>query len=155
MALRKRRIGVEPPGLVWVKCPHPVPALEAQRATEGRFRVHHETEPPAGERPYCVVLCRGWQDGAADLAAEVRRARDRASGAPVLVLGPRPDPRLATAALRAGAGGFMHAGMRPADLPLALSLVGEGRIVIPQEIVLDLLGENLFLSMPAILGSGG
>ena len=72
-----------------------------------------------------------------------------------MVLGPTPDPRLATAALRAGAGGFVHAGLRPADRPLALSFVGDGRIVIPQEIVIDLLGENLFLSMPAILGSGG
>ena len=148
------RIAAELCGLVWVNCPHPPPALEAARATEAGFRVHRGTEPPARERPSCIVLCQEWRDGAEeDVASEVGRARDRASGAPVLVLAPSLDPRLAKAALRAGAGGFVHAGMRPEDLLRAVSLVGEGRIVIPQEIVFYLLGEDLFLSMPAILGS--
>ena len=153
MASRSSRIEAKSSGLVWVSCPHPTPALEAARATGAGFRVHCQTDPPAGERPSCVVLCREWGNGAEeDVASEVERARDQAARAPVLVLGPRSDPRLAKAALRAGAAGFVHAGMRPEDLLRAISLVGEGRYVIPQEIVFDLLGEDLFMDMPAILG---
>ena len=153
MASRSSQIGSKPPGLVWVRCPHPMPALEAARATGAGFRVHREADPPVGERPSCVILCREWRNGAdEDVASEVERVRDRAARAPVLVFGPHPDPRLAKAALRAGAAGFVHAGMRPEDLLHAISLVGEGRYVIPQEIVFDLLGEHLFMDMPAILG---
>lgn len=147
-------IGAELSDLVWVRCPHPPPALEAAGATEEGFRVHRGTEPPAGERPSCVVLCQEWRDVAQeDVASAVRCAQDEAAGAPVLVLAPCPNPRLAKAALRAGAGGFAHAGMRPEDLFGAVSLVGRGRIVIPRGIVADLVGEDLFPSLPVVLGS--
>lgn len=148
------RTGARPPGLVWVSCPHPAPALETVRALEAGFRVHRGTEPSAREQPSCVVLCQEWRDSAEeDVASEVGRAREKAAGAPVLVLCPSPEPRLAKAALRAGAGGFLHAGMRPEDLLRAVSLVGGGRIVIPRVIVADLVGEDLFLSLPVVLGS--
>jgi DNA-binding NarL/FixJ family response regulator len=68
-----------------------------------------------------------------------------------LVFGQKMEPRLAEEALRAGASGFVHARMPPERIALALSLAFKGEVLIPKEILGELLGRRLFLRRPKLL----
>ncbi len=85
------------------------------------------------------------------MASEIRRLRVLAEDAPVLVFGSRVDGRLAEGGLRAGASGFIHAGMRPAQIVQAVEMASEGETVIPGVLIGGLLGKRLFLRFPRIL----
>lgn len=137
-------------GQVWISCPHPElpPGLKAALEA-GNCVVHEGREPPKGKPPSCVVLCAGGEED--DVASGLGRLRTLAPGTPVLVFGSSKDPRIASAALRAGACGFVHSGTPPEQTARALSLVAKGEVVIPRELLVDLLGERLFLRLPKVL----
>lgn len=92
-------------------------------------------QKPRGQEPSAVVVC---PDGEA-IAQEVKHLRDLVPDVPVLVLGLRNDPSVARAALRAGARGFVHVGMPPEQIAHALSWALKGEVVIPRELVADLI----------------
>jgi DNA-binding NarL/FixJ family response regulator len=81
----------------------------------------------------------------------MRRLQSQAPNSPVVVFSQTNEPRLVEAALRAGAGGFVHAGMRPQTIAMALTLASEGEVLIPREVLGELLGQRLFLRRPWLL----
>lgn len=116
---------------VWVRGPHREAALLVERALEAKANVYVGKEPPTGEAPSSIILCPNGEG----VAQEMRRLRSLAPDAPILVLGPRVEPRLAQTALLAGAHGFIHLGMQPAQIARALSAVSEGYAVVPKELL--------------------
>ena len=57
---------------------------------------------------------------------------------------------MARAAFQAGAGGFMHLGMQPAQIVNALSLACAGEVVIPRELLKDLMADTTVGSTHAL-----
>jgi hypothetical protein len=134
-------------GLVWVSCPHEEAILLIKEALGAKARVYGGKEPPQGEAPSSVVLCSNCED----VVQGMRRLRIQAPDVAVLVFGSTLEPRLAEEALRMGASGFIHAEMRPDRITLALSLASEGEIIIPRELLGELIGQRLFMKRPRLL----
>ena len=137
--------------VVWVDCPRVLPTL--RKALEGRAeavkRIDGERRPPRGGDPSLILVC---LDDKEDVAEEVKRLKALAPEAPILAFTSRSVPlHLAEEALRAGASGFVHAGMRPERIALALSLAKKDEVLIPRELLGDLLGRRLFLRLPRFL----
>ena len=135
----------------WVKCPRfDVPpelqaALQVAGASVRRGQV--PLRRSRGETPPTVVLCPEGEE----VDSEVRTIRQVTPDSPILVFGPNADPKLAEEALRAGANGFVYAGMGPERIAHVISLASESEVVIPRELLGELVGLRLFLKMPKIL----
>ena len=138
---------------VWISCPYEEEvALSVEEALGGKARVYSGQNLPRGETPSAVLLCPNGGPNGAGVASEMRRIRALAPpDVPVLVFGQGMEPRLAEEALRAGASGFVHARMPPERIALALSLAFKGEVLIPKEILGELLGRRLFLRRPKLL----
>lgn len=145
-----RTNGYEPEkdlGLVWVNCPHEEEmTLCLKEALREKARVHVGKEPPQKEDPCCVLLFPN--DG---VVSDIRRLRFQAPETPLVVFCQGKEPGLVEQALEAGASGFVHAGMRPEKIARALSLACEGEVIIPREMLAELLGHRLFLRRPKLL----
>jgi hypothetical protein len=139
--------------LVWVSCPHKEEdeveevAPIVKEALAEKSRVYIGKEPPQKEDPCCVLLCTSG-DG---IVSEMRGLQSQAPNSPVVVFSQTKEPRLVAEALRAGASGFVHAGMRARTIALALALASEGEVLIPREVLGELLGQRLFLRRPWLL----
>jgi DNA-binding NarL/FixJ family response regulator len=88
--------------------------------------------------PCTVVL---WSEDRVSLCEDIERVRRASPDSPVLVLGLREDPPLAMAALKAGARGFVHAGMSPEQVARAISVVARGEEVVPRWMLGHLVAE--------------
>jgi len=138
--------------LVWISClceEEEEMALLVKEALGENVRVHIGTEPPQGEAPCCVLLCPNGKD----VFSQMRRLRSQAPDLPVVVFCQSKELRLVEQALRAGASGFVHAQMRPEKIALALSLASQGEVIIPRELLEELIGLRLFLRRPRLLDS--
>ena len=133
--------GSGPLGLVWIDCPYPVVTAGLAEILEKEARVHVGREAPAGESLSFIILgTNGVEEG---LSEGVERLQEANPGAPVLVFGLQLDLPLARAALRAGARGFIHAGMQPEQIIRALKVAKGGEIVAPRELLGYLVTEDL------------
>ena len=122
----------EPLGLVWISCdPHSVVSIGLRRTLEERARVHTGRQN-GNEAPSSIVLC---SDDAEGISDSVVHTKEQNPGALVLVFGLYENLPLARAALRAGARGFIHAGMRPEQLLRAVEVAAEGEIVAPRRLL--------------------
>jgi DNA-binding NarL/FixJ family response regulator len=139
--------------LVWVSCPHKEEEEElapiVKEALPQKSRVYIGKEPPQKEDPCCVLLCTSGEGER--IVSEMRRLQSQAPNSPVVVFSQTKEPRLVAEALRAGARGFVHAGMRARTIALALALASEGEVLIPREVLKELLGQRLFLRRPWLL----
>jgi DNA-binding NarL/FixJ family response regulator len=81
----------------------------------------------------------------------MRRLQSQVPNLPVVVFCQSKELRLIEQALRAGASGFVHAQMRPEKIALALSLASQGEVIIPRELLEELIGQRLFLRRPRLL----
>ena len=126
----------KPLGLVWASCAYSLPGPRLLGALEQEADVHVGRAPPEEKAPSLVLAC---AEGEEDVTAEVGRVRGLAPGAAVVVLGPRNDVRLARAALRAGARGFLHASMRPSEVVRAVAVALGDETVVPRELVAGLI----------------
>jgi DNA-binding NarL/FixJ family response regulator len=128
----------KPLGLVWIKASRSAAVpLRLEKALREQAYVHLEQSPPARCPPSCAIL---WAQGK-DVAPEVRRLLALAPGVPCLVFGLRADLQLARSALKAGARGLVHAGMRPEQIVRAVSLASKGEVVLPRELLEDVARE--------------
>ncbi len=126
--------------LIWIDCPYPVAAVGLARVLEDEARVHVGREPPE-EDPAVVVLGIGGVEG---LLEGVKRVRKQNPAALILVFGLYLDLATAQAAIRAGARGYIHTGMRPEQIIRALKVALEGEIVAPRQLLEYLIsGENV------------
>ena len=86
----------------------------------------------------CAIYC---VDGNESLTEEVSHFRESLKEVPVLVFGPSLDLPLASAALQAGARGYIHAGMDPDQVRKAVRVVVGGEVAAPRQL-LDYLISN-------------
>jgi hypothetical protein len=127
------------PGLIWVKCSHPVVTngLEPALKTVGYdVRCGHESLGWK-EIPSSIVYCPTEEE---DVGLEVRALRALSPGAPILVLCLGADPECILAASQAGACGFIW--RQPAESICALSAASEGNTVITRGLLEALLIER-------------
>ncbi len=122
----------KPLGLIWIYCgPHSVVSIGLRQTLEERARVRMGRQK-SGDAPSFIILC---SDDPGSVSSSVGHIKEQNPDASVLVFGLREDLPLARAALRAGARGFIHAGMRPEQLIRAVEVAAEGEIVAPRRLV--------------------
>ena len=131
-----------PAGLVWIKGPATLASVGLERTLKDQARCHRGVSPPAGLAPSAVVVCCPESPDPDGVASEVGSVRETTPAAAVVVLGPSPDAALARAALRAGARGFVHAGMPPEQVARAVSVAVEGEVVLPRELLKGLVADE-------------
>lgn len=119
-------------GLVWVDCFQPVAAEGLARILETTAQVHASRRPPE-TAPAFVVL--GTDDTTTGLLKNLRRRRELYPNSPIVVFSWRLDLALAQAALRAGARGCINSDMQPEQIVRALSVVAEGQIAAPRQLL--------------------
>jgi DNA-binding NarL/FixJ family response regulator len=100
-----------------------------------------------GDAPSSIILC---SDDAEDVYDKVVHAKEKNPEASVLVFGLHEDLPLARAALRAGARGFIHAGMRPEQLIRAVEVAAEGEIVAPRRLLEYLINHEEHTDLDAL-----
>jgi DNA-binding NarL/FixJ family response regulator len=132
-------------GLVWISCSSLV-AFGLRKALEAHAPVHCGHELPERRSPSLVV----YELTEEDVASEVQRVRDLAPRASVLIFAPSLDPSLVRTALRAGARGFLHGGMTPEQILRALSVAAKGKLVVPRELLEDLLTADSTTDFPLL-----
>ena len=129
--------GSEPRHYIWIECPYPLIAAGLARALEGTsFR--YMQGPVETKVPHLVVL---WADDAGSLSESVEHLRKARPNLVILVLGLCEDLGLAAAALKAGARGFIHAGLSAEQTARALSMAARGKVVAPRELIGYLIDE--------------
>lgn len=131
-------------GLVWVTCPYPVVATGLGQALK-EARVHIGQDAPE-DAPSSVIYCASGGEG---LSEGLERIRKFSPDASILVFSFRLDLALASAALRAGAQGFIHAGMDPEQIARSVEVAARGEIVAPRKLLEFLIGND----QPADLGA--
>ena len=136
----------KPLGLVWLECPRSVVVAGLVRALEEQATVYVGSKRPEGIS--CIMICAREEEE--DLSERIKQLEDADSHAtPILVFGSHLNLPLARDALRAGASGFVHAGMTPDQLVRAVSVAIKGETVAPRQ----LLGYLLDQDEPANLGA--
>jgi DNA-binding NarL/FixJ family response regulator len=126
-------------GTVWLACdPNSVVTVGLKRTLEERARVRVGPGGPAGEPPSSVILC---SEDAEDTTERVKCLKEENPEATILVFGSRLDLPLARAALRAGARGYIHGGMRPEHIIRAVEVAAEGEIAAPRKLMEYLLAQ--------------
>lgn len=139
----------KPLGMVRIECDYPVVALALKEILKEEADIYevHNT-PPQMEYLSSVILCPNGRD---DVTSEVRRLRDQSPDATVLVFDMHVDPRRALKALRAGARGFLHAGMRPEQIVRVVRQACEGKTLIPEGLLENLMVEESAAVAPRVL----
>lgn len=127
-------------GAVSIECHYPVVALALKQTLKEEADVYEGSNRlPGTEDPSCVILCPNGKD---DVTSEVRRLRSQSPGAALLVFDMRVDPQLALKALRAGVSGFLHAGMHPEQIVRTVRQAYEGKTLIPEGLLENLVVEE-------------
>jgi DNA-binding NarL/FixJ family response regulator len=137
--MREPQDSPRPLGLVWVDCPRSVVSTGLVRALEKQAVVHQGLKPPS-DVPSCIILCANSLEG---LSERVEFYQEQSPDAPpVLIFGSQLDLPLAREALQAGASGFVHAQMTPAQLVRAVAVATRGELVAPRELLRYVLGKE-------------
>jgi DNA-binding NarL/FixJ family response regulator len=137
--MREPQDNPRPLGLVWVDCPRSVVSAGLMRALEKRATVHQGLKPPS-DVPSCIILCANSREG---LSERVEHYQELSQDAPpVVVFSPQLDLPLARDALQAGASGFVHAEMMPAQLLRAVAVAASGELVAPRALLRYVLTEE-------------
>jgi DNA-binding NarL/FixJ family response regulator len=126
-------------GGIWIYSGYPVVNLGLGEMLKGEAKVHAGHEPPDGWEPHSIVCYFREADEPAD---EIRHLRSTYPEACVLAFGMQAQLPLARSALAAGARGFIHAGMQPAEIVRALDVAYKGEVVVPRELLRGLVEEK-------------
>jgi DNA-binding NarL/FixJ family response regulator len=129
---------IKPLGAVRIECAYPVLAFALREILKAEAHVYVGRKPRGTEDPASVIA----YSNSRDVHSEVKRIRTFIPGAAVLVFAPHPDTQLIRNALRAGASGFVHAGMHPEQIVRAVQLVSEGKTTVPKELLDVLMAEE-------------
>ncbi|CAA9234489.1 MAG: hypothetical protein AVDCRST_MAG93-1033 [uncultured Chloroflexia bacterium] len=106
-------------------------ALELEQLLGVRTRVYKDGEvSPHGALPH-IILCPSEED----VTPEVKRLLASAPDVPLLVLGSRLDEQLARRAFLAGAHGFIHLEMQPAQIGRILSSTSSDETMVPRDLL--------------------
>ncbi len=125
-----------PQRTIWLDCdPNSVMIVGLKRTLEQRARVRIGRGEP-GSGPSSVILC---SEDASHITERIRHLKTENPEASILVFASEVDLPLARAALRAGANGYIHAGMRPEHIGRAVEVASQGEIVAPRKLLEYLL----------------
>jgi len=116
---------------IWVSGSYPRIGLELEKMLAIQTRVHNGEEFPSNEAPPLIILCPNKEN----VTLEVERLRASAPDVPILVLGSHLDEQLARSAYLAGAHGFIHLEMQPAQIVGSLSGASKGETVVPRDLL--------------------
>lgn len=119
-------------GLVWINFPYPLAAIGLTQVLQNEARIHMGAEPPEADASIIIFGVDGLEGG---LLEGVKRLRKQVPDALILVFGLYLDLASAQAALRAGARGYIHAGMQPKQILRAIKVATNGEIVAPRELL--------------------
>lgn len=140
-------IAPKPLGVVWIRCdPHSVVSIGLRRTLEERARVRVGRRN-TGDAPSSIILC---SDDPESVSDSVEPTKEQHPEASILVFGLHEDLPLARSALRAGARGFIHAGMRPEQLLRAVEVAAEGEIVAPRRLLEYLINHEEHTDLGAL-----
>ena len=132
---------------VWIICPYPTVTLGLAKMMEEEVQVYNGQRLPTEKPPSSIIFYPDEEN----VVSRVRSLQALAPDALILVLGLCVDPRLARVALLAGACGFIHLGMQPAQIIHALSEASRDKIVMPRELLEAFLVEIESQEDPVIL----
>lgn len=118
-------------GPIWIDCPYPVATVGLARILEAEARVH-TGRTPCKEDPSVVIFGVGGLEG---LLEGLKRIRKQSPNALIIIFSLHLDLPAARTALRAGARGFVHAGMQPEQIVRAVKVALEGEIVAPRQLL--------------------
>lgn len=143
--------GTESIGLVWIDCPYPVAAIGLARILETETSVHVGRQPPPkGHVPSSAILGVGSVEG---LSEGVKRIREGSPDTLILVFSLFLGLPAARAALRAGARGYIHAGMQPDQIVRAVKVALKGQVAAPRQLLEHLIAGEHFTDFDDILSS--
>ena len=141
------RFAQKPLGLIWIDCdPHSMVSIGLRRTLEERARVRVGLQH-TGDAPSSILVC---TDDPESVSDSVEHTKEQNPEASILVFGLHEDLPLARAALRAGARGFIHAGMRPEQLLRAVEVAAEGEIVAPRRLLEYLINHEEHTDLSAL-----
>jgi DNA-binding NarL/FixJ family response regulator len=127
-------------GVVWIKSSTSLLSVGLESALKKRrIPVHRGPQAPQDAAPSVVVYSP--PAGENKVASEVAELKMLAPEATIAVFGISADVSLARAALKAGANGFIHARMPPEQIIRALEKAHEGEVVLPRELLRELVSE--------------
>jgi DNA-binding NarL/FixJ family response regulator len=131
----------QPLRAVWIKSSSWVFAIGLESALKKRgTRLYRGLQAPQDATPSVVVYS---PEGENELASGVQELNELAPDAAIVVFGASLDLSLARAAVRAGADGFLHAGMPPEQIARALEKARDGEEVLPRELLRELVAEMI------------
>ncbi len=125
------RLGVDSRD-VWVEGSSSVLLVGLEHILKTEWKVSTGARVPGSSSLACAILC---VEGRGGLAEGVGRIRESFSEVPVLVFGLSLDLPLASAALQAGARGYIHAGMGPDQVRRAVKVAVGGEMVAPRQLL--------------------
>lgn len=131
---------------MWINSSYPVVAAGLARALEGHASVHLGPEAPA-DLPSCAIIDVG---SARDLSGSIRYIQELNSDIPSLIFSLHLDLRLAKAAFQAGARGFIHARMQPAQIVRAIEVTQKGQLAAPRQLLEYLLAYDESTGLDAL-----
>lgn len=122
----------KPMGSIWVSGePDTLVTLGLKQALEKQAQVYAGPFRPT-QAPSVIVFC---SDRSENVSEDIKEFQELYPAARVLVFSLREDFPLARVALRAGARGFIHAGMSPLQIARAVEVVERGEIVAPRKLL--------------------
>ena len=121
----------KPLGTVWINGYHSVVSEGLRRSLDEKAWVHVSREAPE-ETPSSIIIC---VDGVEGLSESLQHAENTNPDASVLVFGLYLDLALARSALRLGARGFLHGGMKPSQIVRAVTVAANGELVAPKQLL--------------------
>ncbi len=127
--IRNKRLGS-----IWIRCSYPVVVIGLTKVLEKEAEVYSKIEPDDQGIFDFVILCLG-DPSTEDIPASVARTRELVADTPVLVFGMNLDLSAAQSALQTGAMGFIHAGMEPDQIIRTLTVVSEGKVAAPRQLL--------------------
>ena len=122
----------QPLGLVWIDCTCAALSLELEETLNASAHIYCGHQPPKEGDPSTVIV---GLDGEEDIASKLKYYRAQAPNAPILVFDVHIDPQSARAALLAGAHGFLHLGMQPAQVIHILSGASKGQTIVSRTLL--------------------
>ena len=122
----------KPLGLVWVCGCRPVVMSGLAEMLRTEARIHRGQEPPTNGSPTSILLC---SDEVGDSVSKIEGLLAKFPGVPIEVLGSECDLQLARDVLRGGASGVIHLGIEASQIVRSFSVVLEGQLAVPRELL--------------------
>ena len=131
--------GFENINTVWVDESSQEMVCQLKKMLGAEAHVYVAPTPLASAPPSSVLFCSNGEDA----ASHIRRLQALSPDASILAVSSCSDPYLARETILAGGHGFIHLGMKPAQVLRALSATFRSETLVPKALLLAFLEEKL------------